>query len=65
VRRGATYARRMSDRQENEPTPEDELWDPGAQERELLAMSMEERLEIVAALFDQSHLFAQRDPKRK
>lgn len=55
----------MSDRQENEPTPEDELWDPGAQERELLAMSMEERLEIVAALFDQSHLFAQRDPKRQ
>ncbi|MBA2348128.1 MAG: hypothetical protein H0V81_07525 [Solirubrobacterales bacterium] len=52
----------MSDRRENEPTPEDELWDPDAQRRELLAMSMEERLELVAALFAQSHLFTQRDP---
>lgn len=55
----------MSDRRENEPTIEDELWDPGAQRRDLLAMTMEERLEIVAALFAQSHLLTQRDPERR
>lgn len=39
-------------------TDDDELWDPSAQRRDLLAMSMDERLLIVAALFDQSHLIA-------
>ena len=55
----------MSDRPEDEPVPEDELWDPGAQQRAMLAMTMEERLEVVAALFAQSHLFAQRDAGRR
>lgn len=55
----------MSERPEDEPVPEDELWDPGAQQQAMLAMTMEERLEVVAALFAQSHLFAQRDAGRR
>ncbi len=52
-------------RDEEQASTEDELWDPDAQRRDLLAMTMEERLEIVAALFAQSHLFAQRGPERR
>lgn len=42
------------DTRDDIPRETDELWDPDAQRRALLAMTMSERLELVAALFKQA-----------
>lgn len=49
----------MSDRDTPEQPPVDELWDPDAQRRAHLALTMSERLEIVAALFRQAQILQQ------
>lgn len=47
---------RMDERDDTSTAESDELWDPGAQRRDLLAMTMSERLELAAALFRQSEM---------